>query len=130
MANKILDQSKSKAYFFKINQVETKGIETGHKWELKKLKLREEPGIVTMIFSGILEKIDEYETNPNHIQTEIVNLSDLGRSFQISFTKSSDTRVNGFIREFHFKKEEIHYRVLQLMERDPEFTKYLLGYFL
>ncbi|NIR06311.1 MAG: hypothetical protein GTN82_12890 [Candidatus Aminicenantes bacterium] len=150
------DLSKSKTYFFQLSRVKDPNREFGHKWELEKIKFKDEKDILNIILSNFLEKIGHYETDPNQIQTEIVDLSDLGRSFQISFTKSSDTRVVGFIKEIQknenieenvvvqnnrymvkgkpkslqLEAEKIQSSLFHLIEENPEFTKYLLFYFL
>lgn len=101
--------SKSKSYFFELTRHENpESEEGGNIWELGKFKLNVNGQILDMIFSELISNIDQYETAPNQIQTETVYSTPLNRSFQINFTKSSDTRVVGFVKiiEENFVKRE------------------------
>ncbi|NIM17360.1 MAG: hypothetical protein GTO45_35590 [Candidatus Aminicenantes bacterium] len=145
-----MNLSKSKTYFFELSRFKAPNREFG-KWELEKIKFEAGKDIVDKIFSNFSEKIDEYEPDPNQIQTEIVDLPDLGRSFQINFTKSSDTRVVGFVKEIEkdegkhtlkdispmeilaanwpsIDKEEMYQKMHQLMEEREEVRKALFLY--
>jgi hypothetical protein len=97
---------KSKTYFFELSRVDD--IESGSpRWEVGKFKMNVKGNVVNMIFSEFINRIDEYETEPTRIQTEIVYSSPLDKYFQISFTKISDTRVVGFVKEADREKIEL-----------------------
>jgi hypothetical protein len=149
--------SKSKSYFFEVSRVEKRGADPGHTWNLEKCKLQADENIVNAIFSGFLKKLDDYEIAPAKIQTEIVKLPESSRAFQINFTKSSDTRVVGFVKEIEKEEEvreddfvlqdninllkvnngslqmdtqEIYSRVVQVLQKYPNFTRYIYLYYL
>jgi hypothetical protein len=145
--------SKSMSYFFELYRVKDEVCESGHRWELGEFKLKEDGDIVNMIFSEFKRKIDEYKTAPSQIQIKTVYSPILNKSFQISFTKSTDTRVVGFVKKIekdeeayvvmdnvnllkvtkkykNLNMEEMYAKLIQWMEEDPEFTKYIFFTFL
>jgi hypothetical protein len=97
---------KSKTYFFELSRVDDS--ESGFsRWEVGKFKMNVGGNVVNMIFNEFIGKIDKYETAPTRIQTEIVYSLPLDKYFQISFTKSSDTRVVGFVKKADKEKVEL-----------------------
>jgi hypothetical protein len=92
---------KSKTYFFELTRVEDPGKEPGFKWQLGKFKLKtkDDGKVVSIIFDDFIKNVDHYEVTPQRIKDEIVNVPSLDKKFQISFTKSSPTRVVGFVKE-------------------------------
>jgi hypothetical protein len=90
--------TKSKSYFFELTLIEDPQAESGYRWEVGKFKLNVNKQIVNMIFSGLIANINEYEVSPTHIRTEFVYSPSLSKWFQINFTKSSDSRIVGFVK--------------------------------
>ncbi|NIR06302.1 MAG: hypothetical protein GTN82_12845 [Candidatus Aminicenantes bacterium] len=89
--------AKSKTYFFELTRLEHP--EKGFQWELGKFKLQANEKTVNMIFSDFISEVDEYEIAPHRIQENTVYSPPLDKWFQIKFTKSSHTRVVGFVKE-------------------------------
>ena len=92
---------KSKTYFFEFTRVNDPGTAPGYRWELGKFKLKTkaEGKIVDIIFDDFIKDVDQYEVTPHRIRDEIVDVPSLQKKLQISFTKSSPTRVVGFVKE-------------------------------
>ena len=90
---------RSKSYFFELNKIKEPGFDLSSRWELGSLKLKAGKKIVEEIFSQLRKKIDDCEVAPNKIQSEIVKLPAQDTLFQINFTKSSEKKVSGFIKE-------------------------------
>lgn len=150
------DLAQNKTFFFEFSRTGDLELESGAAWKLEKCKFKENEKIVNAVFSNFLEKLDQYEIAPNRIQTETVYASSpLGRFFQISFTKTSDSRVVGFVKEIEREEEkeekfvledninllkvkddpnldnqEIYSRVIHVLEKYPEFTRYIYMYLL
>jgi len=154
--------SKRKTYYFKLNRVRVNGTGTksGYRWELGSLKLKEGKETVEEILSQLREKIDDYETAPNKIQSEIVKLPDQDKLFQINFIKSIDKTVSGFIKEIgkdgkvigeekngfvvkeninmlklatkakNMDKEDMYARIKQAMKKKPDVIEDIFFYLL
>jgi hypothetical protein len=90
---------KSKTYFFELTRIDDPERESGFRWELGKFKLKYNVKIVDLIFNDFVEEVERYKVAPQRIQDKIVDVPSLEKKFQISFTKSSPTRVVGFVKE-------------------------------
>jgi len=92
---------KSKTYFFELTRIEDQETKSGFRWELGKFKLKNKADgkVVDIIFDDFIKNVDQYEVTPQRIQDEIVDVPSFDKKFQISFTKSSTTRVVGFVKE-------------------------------
>jgi hypothetical protein len=99
---------KSKTYFFELTRFEDPERESGFIWELGKfnLKTKSNGKIVSIIFDDFIKNVDQYEVTPHRIQDKIVDVPSLDKKFQISFTKSSPTRVVGFVKEAKIVEEK------------------------
>jgi hypothetical protein len=99
---------KSKTYFFELTRIDEPGTESGFRWELGKFKLKtkDDGKFVDLIFNDFIEKVDQYKVTPQQIKDEIVEVPSLDKKFQISFTKSSPTRVVGFVKEAKSTEEK------------------------
>ena len=141
---------KGKTSFFDLNGVED---QNGVRWNPVKVKSEEDRAIVDMIMDIFTKKLDKYEVNSNLIQSEIIELPKLDKSFRIGFTKKSKTQVMGFIKEHegekepvdfvirddsniliitkkykNLKKEEMYTQIKQLMKEYPELIEDIFFY--
>jgi DNA-binding phage protein len=92
-------ESRDKSYFFDLNRIEDPESEIGYKWELGRFNLKAQKEIADMILSQFIKKVDEYEAIPQQMQNKIFKSPILGKSFNITFMKNSETRVTGFVEE-------------------------------
>ena len=90
---------RSKTYSFEMNKVEDPGSDTGFMWILEKCKFPTDEEAIQMVFNDFMKVVDEYEVAPHRIQVELVEFPPQGKIFHIRFTKSSSTRVIGFMKE-------------------------------
>ena len=97
---------KNKTYFFELTCIEDPKRESGVKWEFRRFKLKANGKIMNIIFDDFIEKADQYEVAPHRIQEEIVDVPSLTKKFRINFTKSSSTRVVGFVKEYKEVEEK------------------------
>lgn len=99
---------KNKTYFFELIRVEDPGREPAFRWEVEKfnLKTRANGKIKKIIFDDFIRNVDRYEVTSSRIQDKIVDIPFLDKKIQINFTKSSPTRVVGFVKEYKEKAEE------------------------
>lgn len=99
---------KSKTYFFELTRIEDHQAESGFKWELGKFKLKNKADgkIVNIIFDDFIKNVDQYEVTPKRIQDKIVEVPSLDKKLQINFTKSSPTRIVGFVKEYREVEEK------------------------
>ena len=106
---------KGKTYFFELTRVEDPGSETRFRWELGRFKLKNKAHVKIMdiIFDDFINHLDQYEVTSHRIQDEIVDVPSLGKRFHICFTKSSLTRMVGFVKE----AEEVQERVIEEREK-------------
>lgn len=145
---------KKKSYFFEANRIDFPGGD-GYRWKLEKCKLNAGNALGHSIFSYFLKSLDKIEIAPNRVQTETIDLPDIERAFQINYTKSSETRVVGYVKETERSAEgsgedfvikdninvlkmanrsgdlgdqEIHTRVIQVLEKYPEISRKLYLY--
>lgn len=98
---------KSKTYFFELTRAEDPKKEPGIKWELGRFKLKANGKVVSIIFNDFIKNADQYEVTPHRIQDEIVDVPSLDKKFRINFTKSSPTRVVGFVKEYKKVEEKV-----------------------
>jgi hypothetical protein len=89
---------KSMTYFFELNRGEDSQDEAGSGWDLDKCKLPPDAKEIKMVLNDFKKKVEEYEIAPHRIQDEPFQLHP-DKWFNIRFTKSSPTRVVGFVKE-------------------------------
>lgn len=104
---------RSKTYFFEMNKVEDPGSDTGFMWILEKCKFPTDEEAIQMVFNHFKKVVDEYEVAPHRIQVELVEFPPQGKIFHIRFTKSSPTRIVGFVKE----AEEVQKKVIEEREK-------------
>ncbi len=145
--------SKDKQYHFKLNRTDTPGTETGYRWELTESKLENRKDIV-MILSEFIKKVDGYEILPLKVQYEIIKSFDKKKFFSISFMKTTESRVTGYVKEVgrnedkervssknergmikmrvksqDLDKKEMYEKIFQLMEENQEAREDIFAYF-
>lgn len=97
---------KNKTYFFEMIRVEDPKREFGVKWSLGRFKLKANGKVVNIILDDFIKNADQYEVNPQRIQEEIVDIPSLNKKFWINFTKSSSSRIVGFVKEYKIVEEK------------------------
>jgi hypothetical protein len=97
---------KSMTYFFELNRGEDSRNELGSEWELEKCKLPPDAKDIKMVLNDFKTKVEEYEIAPHRIQDEPFQLKSHDKWFNIRFTKSSRTRVVGFVKEAEDAREK------------------------
>jgi hypothetical protein len=151
-------KSKDKSYFFALNRIQDPDSKIGHKWELEEFKLKSQPQqeIVDEILSQFIKKVDFYEVLPQQMQNQNFSSPILKKSFNITFMKNKENRVNGYVEEISedkqdkeefvlkdkggmvkisvedpgFYKEEMHKKIIQLMEEDEVVRDDIIFYYL
>ena len=113
---------KNKTYFFEMIRLEDPKTES-YNWELGKFKLNANKKTIHMIFKDFIRKVDELEIVPYRILEEYVYFPPLDKWLQINYTKSSPSRVVGFVKEAEkieekLKKEEIEKLLNDLKFKD------------
>jgi hypothetical protein len=96
---------KSMTYFFELNRDEDSTDEAGSGWQLEKCKLPPDAKDIKMVLNEFKKKVEEYEIAPHRIQDEPFQLQP-NKWFNIRFTKSSPTRVVGFVKEAEDAREK------------------------
>jgi hypothetical protein len=143
--------SSSKTYFFDLNGIKE---QNGIKWDPAKVKSNEGKDILNMVLPKFIKELGQYEVSPDLLQSEIIELSDLDKAFKIGFTKKSETRVVGFIKEHeeekkgeedfvirddsnilvitkkykNLKKDEMYEKIKQIMKAHPDLIEDIFFY--
>jgi hypothetical protein len=148
----IHDWAINKSYHFELTRVENPQIEGGYEWVIGEFKFKEKKDIVENIFPDFFKKLDEYEPNPQKSHMSFIK-SPSERSFEIRFVKNTTDKVTGFVKELERIKEEfvikeknsmvkvaakypeenkdeMHKKILQLMEENKEARQDIFFYYL
>jgi hypothetical protein len=97
---------KNMTYFFEMKKNEDPETSPDSIWVLDKCKLPPDAKDIKMVLNDFKTKVDHYEIAPHRIQDEPFQLQPLDKWFNIRFTKSSPTRVVGFVKEAEEAREK------------------------
>jgi hypothetical protein len=112
---------KSKPFFFELSRSKDLEAESGCSWKPDKCNLPPDEEAMKTVFNDFIKKIEEYEIAPHLLQDERVHFQPLNKWFLIRFTKSSPTRVVGFVKEVEEDQEKL--KGGQKKEEEKKFVK-------